>query len=236
MPAFDGIGANEYIVDVTHDAVDFISTMDTPPVWELNIWYHTLNTGFRTRIGGETDFPCIFGDRVGLGRSYVQLRDKLTYASWTDGLRDGRAYVSDGRSHLLDFRVNGQLVGTNGSELRLRGASTVRVSATVAARLDETPDVALRTRRADEKPYWHLERARIDEHSRRAGRGDRERRARRDQPHRRGRHAARSELGHPDRAAAGSRSASCRPRTPIRSSPSWTTNPFEPRETARSGV
>ena len=42
MPPFDGIGANEYIVDVAHDAVDFISTVDTPAPWELNIWYHTL--------------------------------------------------------------------------------------------------------------------------------------------------------------------------------------------------
>ena len=51
IPGFDSIGANEYIVDVTHpDAVDFISTMDTPYVWELNIWYQTLNVGFRTRI------------------------------------------------------------------------------------------------------------------------------------------------------------------------------------------
>src|SRR5262249_15224460 len=39
MPKFDGIGANEYVVDVAHDAVDFISTVDTPFVWELNIWY-----------------------------------------------------------------------------------------------------------------------------------------------------------------------------------------------------
>jgi hypothetical protein len=46
MPKFDGIGANEYVVDVTHDAVDFISAVDTPSVWELNIWYHTLNAGF----------------------------------------------------------------------------------------------------------------------------------------------------------------------------------------------
>ncbi len=42
IPPFDGIGANEYIVDVVHDAVDFISTVDTPAPWELNIWYHTL--------------------------------------------------------------------------------------------------------------------------------------------------------------------------------------------------
>src|SRR5204863_7870956 len=42
IPPFDGIGANEYIVDVTHGACDFISTVDTPALWELNIWYHTL--------------------------------------------------------------------------------------------------------------------------------------------------------------------------------------------------
>ena len=72
MPPFDGIGANEYIVTVTHGLADFISTVDTPYAWELNIWYHTLNVGYRTRISGETDFPCIYGERVGLGRSYVR--------------------------------------------------------------------------------------------------------------------------------------------------------------------
>ena len=116
VPPFDGIGANEYIVDVTHEvpgpdgklvpAVDFISTVDTPYVWELNIWYHTLNAGFRTRISGETDFPCIYGERVGLGRSYVKLDGKLDYDAWCEGIRQGRDYVSDGRSHLMDFKVN----------------------------------------------------------------------------------------------------------------------------------
>ena len=34
IPGFDGIGANEYIVDVTHaGAVDFISAVDTPYFW-----------------------------------------------------------------------------------------------------------------------------------------------------------------------------------------------------------
>jgi hypothetical protein len=69
MPAFDSIGANEYIADVTQPGlVDFISAGDTPYVWELSIWYHTLNVGFRTRISGETDFPCIYDGRVGQGR------------------------------------------------------------------------------------------------------------------------------------------------------------------------
>ena len=139
IPPFDGIGANEYVVDVAHDAVDFISTIDTPPLWELNVWYHTLNAGFRTRISGETDFPCIYGDRVGLGRSYVRL-DKLSYDAWTEGIRDGRAYVTDGKSHLVDFRVDDRSVGVDGSELRLQRPGTVRVRALVAARLDERPD------------------------------------------------------------------------------------------------
>jgi hypothetical protein len=160
IPPYDGIGANEYIVDVAHDAVDFISTIDTPPVWELNIWYHTLNAGFRTRISGETDFPCIYGDRVGLGRSYVKL-DRLSYDGWAQGIRDGRAYVSDGKSHLLDFRIDDRQLGTEGSELRLARPGTVTVRAQVAARLEAKPDDVVRARPSDQKPYWDLERARL---------------------------------------------------------------------------
>ncbi len=158
LPKFDGIGANEYIVDVAHDAVDFISTVDTPSVWELNIWYHTLNAGFRTRISGETDFPCIYGERVGLGRSYVPLTEKLTYDAWVAGIRDGRNYVSDGKSHLIDFRVQD---AAQGGELALARPGTVRVTAKVAAYLQNEPNETLMKLPYDRKPYWDLERARI---------------------------------------------------------------------------
>ena len=106
MPRFDGIGANEYVVDVCHNVCDFISSVDTPIVWELAIWYHTLNCGYDCRISGETDFPCIYGDRVGLGRIYVKLpkNSKLSYQEWVKGLKDGRSYVGDGLSHLMDFQ------------------------------------------------------------------------------------------------------------------------------------
>jgi len=161
MPKFDGIGANEYIVDVTHDAVDFISMVDTPSIWELNIWYHTLNCGFRTRISGETDFPCIYGERVGLGRSYVKLDGQLAYDTWVEGVRGGRSYVSDGKSHLLDFQVNKLPVGMNGSEVKLGQPETVRVTARVAARLEDQPNADIRKRSYDKQPYWDLERARI---------------------------------------------------------------------------
>src|SRR6266567_2768110 len=171
VPPYDGIGANEYIVDVTHQvegpagepvpAVDFMSLVDTPYVWELNMWYHTLNVGFRTRASGETDFPCIYGERVGLGRSYVKLEGKLDFDAWCEGIRSGRNYVSDGRSHLVEFKINDAAVGQNGSELHLNEAATVRVSAKVAALLEEEPNPALHGLAYDKKPYWNLERARL---------------------------------------------------------------------------
>lgn len=166
IPPFDGIGAMEYIVDVTHEvpgpdgklvpAVDFMSTVDTPHLAELNIWYHTLNCGFRTRISGETDFPCITGERVGKGRSYIKQDGKLSFDSWCEGIRQGRCYVSDGYSHLMDFTANGLGVGEKGSELRLTQPGKVHLAASVAALLSEKPDPARK-----EGWYWHIERARI---------------------------------------------------------------------------
>jgi hypothetical protein len=161
MPGFDGIGANEYIVDVTEPGlVDFISSVDTPYVWELSIWYHTLNVGFRTRIAGETDFPCIYDQRVGIGRTYTRL-DNLSYTNWLQALKAGRSYVSDGKSHLMDFKVNDTPVGTGASELRLGSAGSVHAQLKVAAYLDPLPDPSIHGKRYNEKPYWDVERARI---------------------------------------------------------------------------
>jgi len=173
VPRFNGIGANEYIVDVTQQvpgpdgklvpAVDFLSMVDTPFVWELNMWYHTLNVGFRTRISGETDFPCIYGEKVGLGRSYVKLEGKLDYDRWCEGIRQGQNYVSDGKSHLLEFKVDDLAMGQNGSELKLSQAGTVKVTAKVAAFLNEEPNPELQKRPYSQKPYWDIERARINQ-------------------------------------------------------------------------
>lgn len=183
MPRFDGIGANEFIVTTAHGACDFISAVDTPAIWELNIWYHTLNCGMRTRISGETDFPCIYGDKVGLGRIYVKLpKDQpLDYDAWVQGLKDGRSYCGDGLSHLFDFKVNDFEMGTpsrvgpaasapahqfqsTASQLDLKQPGKVRITCDAAALLAEKPTPqteAIRAKRLDEKPYWHLERSRI---------------------------------------------------------------------------
>jgi hypothetical protein len=168
MPRFDGIGANEYVVDVVHGVCDFISAVDTPSVWELNVWYHTLNCGYECRISGETDFPCIYGDRVGLGRAYVKLDESqpLTFDNWVQGIKDGRSYCCDGLSHLPDFKVNGLGVGEKGdagraSVLAIKAGEKLQITADAAALLAETPREDIRNLRFDQKPYWHVERARI---------------------------------------------------------------------------
>jgi hypothetical protein len=168
MPRFDSSGANEYIVDVTHDLIDFISGCDLWPFAELNIWYHTLNCGFRTSFAGETDFPCITDERVGGGRSYVKLDAPPSgdegYSNWVLGIKEGRSYVGDGRSHIFDFSIAQGSQASEANQLALKKATTVRVTAQVCARLE--PEINDRTeeiRSASpyDPPYWHLERSRI---------------------------------------------------------------------------
>jgi hypothetical protein len=156
IPPFDCIGANEFIVDLAHDAVDFVAGAEYSPTTELNFWYHTLNCGFRASMLGETDFPCISGERLGVGRTYVGLAQPPTgdagYRAWIGGIRNGRLYFGDGRSHFIDYRVDDQNVGAGSLELSKPG--TVKASTHIAAYLDEKP---LSSPRA----AWHLEHARI---------------------------------------------------------------------------
>jgi hypothetical protein len=168
LPKYDGIGANEYIVDVVHDVCDFISTVDTPSVWELNVWYHTLNCGYECRISGETDFPCIYGERVGMGRAYVKLPtgQPFDFDTWVHALRDGRSYCCDGLSHLYDFQINGLAVGEKGlngrqSVLGVKSGDKLAIQVNAAALLEEQPREDIRKLPLDQKPYWHIERARI---------------------------------------------------------------------------
>jgi hypothetical protein len=127
---------------------------------------------------------------------YAKVDGPLTYRGWIDALRHGRSYVSDGRSHLMNFSVNGREVGTNGSEVQLlKDTERAHVTINAAAYLDPIPrddgtelqqddppnwaaqiprtqlpsdhPLLVRPRGTpsarpyDEKPYWHIERARI---------------------------------------------------------------------------
>jgi hypothetical protein len=142
VPEMNGIGAQEICVTTAMGVCDFISAMDTFRTPEWNCWYHIMNCGFPLKASGETDFPCISGSRVGMGRVYVQLGkkiDMIDYAHWCKGIQQGRSYVSDGYAHALEFGVNGTSPGYG--DVKLDTAGKVKVSAKVAF----AKDVALGT-------------------------------------------------------------------------------------------
>jgi hypothetical protein len=162
IPPMDGIGTQEAIIDVTHGLVDFLSGCDTHPAAELNAWYHMMNSGFRMSFVGETDYPCISDERMGKGRSYVRLEHRPVadagYEDWVRGMAQGRLYCGDGRSHFLDFKVNGRSSGEG--DLALKTSETVEIEALVAARLEPEPPSDLAAYKHGLN-RWHLERARI---------------------------------------------------------------------------
>ncbi len=167
IPPMDGIGTQEAIIDVTHGCVDFLSGTNTIPSAELNAWYHMLNCGFRLAMVGETDYPCVSGERPGKGRSYVHLDERPTgdagYEAWISGLRAGRFYFGNGKSHFLRWDVDG--LGCGAGDLRLPHAKTVAITALVAARLEEVPYSEQVTPPADWDHRWvwgwDIEKARI---------------------------------------------------------------------------
>ena len=163
-PNMDGIGANEYIVTVTHDVIDFFSAGDTPIPYELNMWYHTLNSGFRIPISGETDFPCISDEKVGRARIYAKLEKGLTFQEYMQALKAGRSYVSDGYSHLIEYSVNDQSLGLGDNQIDLQSSGFVDVSVRAVAYLDETQDKigrVIASLAPNQSPYWHIERSRL---------------------------------------------------------------------------
>jgi len=167
IPPMNSIGTQEAIVDVTHDVTDFLSGCDTPPIAELNAWYHMLNCGSRLALIGETDYPCISGERAGRGRSYVRLNERPVgnagYEAWIANLAKGKLYCGDGRSHFLDWSVAGRSSGE--SDVQLSSPKEITIRALVAARLKAEVQPIQDNREVTPTPPpeigWHLERARI---------------------------------------------------------------------------
>jgi hypothetical protein len=162
IPPMDDNGTQEGIIDVTHGLVDFLSGCDTPPVAELNAWYHMLNCGFRMAMIGETDFPCLSGERVGTGRSYVQLDTRPVgdagYEAWVRGLQRHRQYCGDGRSHILHCKINRK--DLQEADVVVKAGASVTVEALVAAWLEPQPTPDLPARLANDRGY-DIEKARI---------------------------------------------------------------------------
>ena len=94
----------------------------------------------------------------------------LNFDNWILGVKDGRSYCGDGRSHIFDLKVNDVELGTKGhggvlSQVNLDKPGKVKVTFDVAALIKEKPTAEterIRNSRLDQKPYWHVERARVE--------------------------------------------------------------------------
>jgi hypothetical protein len=163
IPPFESNGSNEFLVDVALGIADFIAGAEVPVAYEANVWYHLLNTGYRPLMIGETDYPCMFDDRPGVGRTYVQLDAPPTGSgamrSWIAGLRENPSYFGDGRSHIFDLALDGD----TSRDRHLDAPGAVTVTATVAALLPaERPAPRVEGFSYDDPAFgWDLEWGRL---------------------------------------------------------------------------
>lgn len=165
LPKMDGIGANEYVVAVAQGLVDFYSLGDTQAQHELNMWYHSLNSGFRIMASGETDFPCLTDQHVGASRSYFRSGKPLSYKNYIDALKKGDHYISQGSSHIMNFAVGGIQSGTHNNELRLNREKEIKITADIASYLEELRAGLSKAEYENEyqsdKSYWSIEWSRV---------------------------------------------------------------------------
>lgn len=166
MPKMDGIGANEYLVSVAQEEryVDLLGVGDTSPIQELNLWYHALNSGFQTRIIGESDFPCIVHDRVGVARGYAKMKGPLTFEKYIKQMQQGNSYVSDGKVHIIDFSVDDLALGDKISELLVKSPKAIRVQARVnglLAKQASALEKLIASSSDQRQPTWAIEKARL---------------------------------------------------------------------------
>ena len=89
----------------------------------------------------------------------MKVDGQLTYDKWCKGIQAGRNYTGDGRSHLIDFSINGTELGTNDSTVKIAKPGKVEITSKVAAMLK--PLRTIKIGNYNQKPYWHIERARM---------------------------------------------------------------------------
>ena len=79
------------------------------PFWmdpEYDLWYKLLNCGIRLPASTGTDWFVCSNNRV-----YVQTEEEFSYASWIEGMKAGRTFITNGPA--IDLRVDG--VGMGGT-------------------------------------------------------------------------------------------------------------------------
>jgi hypothetical protein len=146
-------GAGDYVMSVAHGAVDFLAVGSGDYATELNLWYHSLNAGFRTQIRSEQ--PCLSAELPAMNgaRSNIQ---PISISANRRAMSSGNLFVADTRTAIKEFKVNGLSPSSEvGSEVRLGSPGAVAISVALAARLGKPGEAS------PSGSGWDLEQARI---------------------------------------------------------------------------
>ncbi len=95
------------------------------PFWmdpEYDLWYKLLNCGIRLPASTGTDWFVCSNNRV-----YVHTQEEFSYASWIEGMKAGRTFITNGPA--IDLKVNDREMG---STIELQGGG--RLEAEVSFR------------------------------------------------------------------------------------------------------
>ena len=90
------------------------------PFWmdpEYDLWYKLLNCGIPLPASTGTDWFVCSNNRV-----YVHTDDEFSYASWIEGMKSGRTFITNGPA--VDLKVDDQPIG---STLELDGSRQLEV-------------------------------------------------------------------------------------------------------------
>jgi hypothetical protein len=107
-----------------HKVLDFLEILQFA-TGHYDIWYKTLNSGFRLSPTAGTDYPWGWS-HPGRERFYTRVPGRFTVDKWIDAVRAGRTFVTNGP--MLDFRVNGSWMG---EVIEIPQPGTVEVEARV---------------------------------------------------------------------------------------------------------
>ena len=92
----------------------------------INAYYKLLNCGFRPGLAAGTDYPCNNNEPLGTLLTYVNVRDKLTYRKWIEGIKNGRTVVSrNGHIEFIEIKADEKYVP--GDEITIKNKETIDI-------------------------------------------------------------------------------------------------------------
>ena len=130
-------------------------------VWSHRILATRISLTFRQVLGEQYVYVCCRADETVL---LYTCPASSTSTSGPRTIKQGRCYVSDGRSCIMDCEVNSHGVGLKKSEVETGAAGTVKVKANVTALLEPkpTPETErIRNTPLHLKPYWDVDPRRL---------------------------------------------------------------------------